>query len=402
MDNVDNVFSENDYGVLIDRFQPFTSKHMALIQRAMRNGMTRFKLLVCASNSPRSLRNPFSYCERVQMISRSLRGLSKSSSNDVYTPPYPSTENHISFSVYIDNQAYWFTICPIPDNGYSAIRWRADCLAALNWDVGSDRHTYITLDEDAWNDNYPSKMCVYPQGEMDSELQAYCKITSESILRLYFNENIIRNEYLYMDSIKGGLRMVPKETAEIMIQLRKCSEAFWLQMRHTMDLKLANEAASIANDIAGATEVLVILQVEDQLLLIKKEPEHELEKIVGTNILQFPAEKVRVNESLEDAVVRSIIGYTDINPKAIWAYTAELAAIRANIVVTRLIDKLCHSFDRNRIVLAAHVVLPQNITIIDSPTRTDIEMVDIDDFFDAKLMQARMAYDHYEIAKLIL
>lgn len=94
-----------DFAVFIGRFQPFHLGHVEVITRGLEIA-DKVVILVGSSNRPRSLRNPFTYEERLKMITVGLhRQIPGSSSR--------------------------FNVLPLPDAAYDDTEWVANVQAAI-------------------------------------------------------------------------------------------------------------------------------------------------------------------------------------------------------------------------------------------------------------------------------
>ncbi|MBR1374666.1 MAG: bifunctional nicotinamide-nucleotide adenylyltransferase/Nudix hydroxylase [Cardiobacteriaceae bacterium] len=61
----------NALGVLIGRFQPFHLGHLELVRAAL-TSVDRLLILIGSGNTPRTIKNPFTFVERVEMIEQTL------------------------------------------------------------------------------------------------------------------------------------------------------------------------------------------------------------------------------------------------------------------------------------------------------------------------------------------
>ena len=67
---------EEKIGLYIGRFQPFHKGHWSVVKEALTQ-CDRLVIAVGSATENRTKHNPFSYCERIEIIRRSLRGMAE-------------------------------------------------------------------------------------------------------------------------------------------------------------------------------------------------------------------------------------------------------------------------------------------------------------------------------------
>ena len=67
---------EERIGLYIGRFQPFHKGHKSVVREALTK-CDRLVIAVGSATESRTKKNPFSYCERIEIIRRSLRGMAE-------------------------------------------------------------------------------------------------------------------------------------------------------------------------------------------------------------------------------------------------------------------------------------------------------------------------------------
>lgn len=121
------LFTKRHVGVFIGRFQPFHNGHMAIIEDAFNVGIKRLRIFIGSANQQRTLRNPFTYQERLEMIVETLR--ERFSSYDIRcTRMKAPFDQDVEMATVGCEELGYINIYPLNDYMYNEAMWTTDVL----------------------------------------------------------------------------------------------------------------------------------------------------------------------------------------------------------------------------------------------------------------------------------
>jgi len=130
--------SKAEYCVFIGRFQPFHKAHLKIVTNALEEEAERLVIVVGSYRAARSLRNPWTYEERVEMIRAAL-------------PPE-----------YLDRVSF----APARDYLYSDLTWLTGIQNAISQEVGDSKNVKII---GHFKDDSSYYLKLFPQWKLVSE-----------------------------------------------------------------------------------------------------------------------------------------------------------------------------------------------------------------------------------------
>lgn len=290
--------------VLIGRFQPFHTAHMALVQRATAIA-NRIIFVVGSADQPRTYKNPFSFDERRDMIYEAIRGIAG------------TLEFHIE---------------PNPDSMYNDQAWaaRVQALVAKHTKPG-DVIGIIGHKKDQSS----FYLDMFPQWTFES-IDLIESLGATDIRDLYFKRD------LNMNFIK---HVVPYTTFDILKQFADtpAHEQIIREREFIVDYK--KQFASLRYPPIFVTTDAIVIQ-SGHILMVKRRA------MPGEGLWAFPGGYLNAytDRSLIDGMLRELREETLIK--------VPLAVLRGSIVDSKVFDAVDRS-SRGRIITHAYkIVLP--------------------------------------------
>jgi cytidyltransferase-related domain len=211
-----------DYLVFIGRFQPFTNAHLDIIKTALQSAK-HVIVLVGSANSARCPRNPFTFAERQQMISKSIM-------RDSFAPT-----------------AERLHILPLADCPYNDEKWKAGvqrAAASVIARTNENPNHYANVGLIGHNKDASSfYLKMFPQWGSVNVESKHNGLNATSIRKAYFRE------YVWVDGIAID---VPAPTAGFMKEFLGTKE--WINLygwyEHDRNYKWKNEPINCSDVVA--------------------------------------------------------------------------------------------------------------------------------------------------------
>lgn len=269
-----------DYISFIGRFEPFHVGHQEVVNRALQLA-DKVIVLVGSSFQPRSIKNPFTFEERKQMILDSY--------------------NFLTLRDQAEGKSPSIIIVPLQDQRYNDQAWAAsvqnivesEVNKAFGWRDKPLKGGLIGHDKDA--SSYYLQM--FPQWELiDHALNE--EVHATDMRELYLEANV-----RYLQAV------VPPEVYDFMVKFSRTSEFTELAKEQAFikSYKKAWEAAPYAPTFLTCDAVVV---QSGHILLIKRKA------APGKGLWALPGGFVNQSERIEDAVIRELREETKIKVPA--------------------------------------------------------------------------------------
>lgn len=294
-----------DAVVAIGRFQPPHRSHLALIGRAIAQARNHVIVCIGSANQPRTVKNPFTFAERADLIRASL----------------PSAE--VAKLVFV----------PLEDNIYNDQVWVAAAQQAVaritqSRDIGIIGHL-----KDA--SSYYLKM--FPQWEF-IDFGYLNSLHATEIRELYFKPDAT------LDYLSG---VVPPPVLDFLRQFKETEPYQQICREKAFIAKYQQQFAHLAYPPVFVTTDAVVIQ-SGHLLLIRRRAEP------GKGLLAFPGgflDAVK-DKSIEDGMLRELQEETGIKvPEKV---------LRGNIKASKVFDAIGRSARGRTITHAYKIVLTED------------------------------------------
>jgi len=265
-----------DYVVFIGRFQPFHAGHQEVLNRALQLA-DKVIVLVGSSFQPRTIKNPFTFDERKQMIL--------------------DTYNFLTLRDQAEGKSPSIIIAPLQDQRYNDQAWTARVQAtvesevtkAFGWTDKPLRGGLIghSKDESSYY------LQLFPQWE-SVEHSINEEVHATDMRELYLEANV-----KYLKSV------VPPEVYKFLVEFSRKSEFTELAKEQAFikAYKKSWEAAPYAPTFVTVDSLMVCA---GHILLIKRKAEP------GKGLYALPGGFVNQKERLEDAMIRELREETKI------------------------------------------------------------------------------------------
>lgn len=341
--------------VYIGRFQPVHLGHTETIKKAQ-SLANQVIILVGSSNKPRTIKNPFTYDERYELI----------------TSMFPNGWKDKE----LEN---WTTVRPIEDNLYDDNAWASNVQKVVGehtvWQKPGDKIGIIGYDKD--ESSFYLKM--FPQWE---------SIKMENVKGIDGTE--LRLNYFQYREINGT--KVPEATRQFLVEFRK-SQSYPQLVKEQEFIRLYKFAW--ANSPYPPTFVTVdaVVFYCGHVLLVKRKAEP------GKGLWALPGGFIGANEKIKDACVRELYEETKLG-----LYPSELAGMYRNSAV---FDHPQRSLRGRTITHAYHyqTILPFERLEGKLPKVKGSDDAEVARWFqlgDVLRMGDKMFEDHYDIIRSFL
>ena len=348
---------ENKYqyhiSVFVGRFQPFHNGHYAVVRRALEIS-ERLILLIGSSNRSRSMRNPFTYAERSEMIRKCL------------TKEELSRVTILDLEDFVYNDTAWVT------NVQSKVR-----LTILNLVNSHSTNVHLNGLDDARvcligcaKDNTSYYLKLFPTWSSEN-VDFYKQLSATDIREDYFNGGTMYQNCCPERVMRFMQDWKSWRAFEELVENQKFIDAYrvnvhkYPRIEHTVDA--------------------VVIQSGHVLLVKRKENP-------GRGQWALPGGFIHPDETLEDAMIRELREETRIKVPA--------AVLRGNIKVSRTFDDPNRS-SRGRVITQAYLIkLADDVNLPKVRGSDDAEKakwVPIADLQPEKLFE-----DHYFILQHLL
>jgi bifunctional NMN adenylyltransferase/nudix hydrolase len=257
---------EYEYAVFIGRFQPFHNGHLAVVERALERA-NKILILIGSSDGPRTVKNPFTFEERRDMITSCLK----------------------------DKYDGRFFFEPIMDEPYDDELWRYDVHHRVNqYCTLNDMITLVGYEKD--HSSYYLKM--FPQWKFIPVLQKH--VMSATDIRYHlFNASSKKYINTYTDD-------VPEKIWKFLDQFVK-TDAFWnLLPEFTYIDNYKEDWKHTPYPPVFVTADCVVTHRENVLLIRRG-------RAPGKGLLALPGGFVNQNETVYAAAMRELKEETDLD-----------------------------------------------------------------------------------------
>lgn len=255
-----------DYLAFIGRFEPFHNGHVAAARHALRLA-PKLVVLVGSADTPRTIRNPWSFAERLVMIQASLEDASDR-----------------------------LIIRPLRDHLYNEALWIADVqrkvATAIEGDGGREDARVGVVGKDSDASVYLREFPQWPLTDV-----AHSETLSATEMRRYLFESAD-------ESSKGALRMlqanVPAPVFEMLEAFRKNSPAYRqlvAEYRFIQDYRAGWASAPYPPTFVTTDAVVVH---SGHVLLVRRRSEP------GKGLWALPGGFVRTNETVQESCLREL------------------------------------------------------------------------------------------------
>jgi len=360
---------EYDLLVFIGRFQPFHNEHKRIIDVALEKSK-HVLVLIGSAGKPRTIRNPFTYAERKQMIQKN----------------YPSR--------WVGEGSEWSTddgaliIRPLFDKTYNDAAWIKqvqDTVKGVALDIANPSqagkvfqtsgmgHLKIGL-IGASKDHTSFYLKMFPQWSS-------VDVTIENEI----NATEIRNAYLSGAMNPYGMNLVPGSVLEFFKEFAKTSyyEQLQREFQFVIDYKKAWTAAPYP--VKHAT-VDAVVEQSGHILLVKRRAEP------GKGLWALPGGHLNEFERQEDGAIRELREETKIKvPDAV---------LRGSIVANHTFDDPYRSMIGRVITQAYHIKLRDDVTLPKVKGADDAEKAKWVPI--SEIREDQMFDDHFAIVQYFL
>lgn len=255
-----------DLAVFIGRFQPFHNGHLTVVKEALRQAK-RVLILIGSANMPRTVRNPFTWEERCEMIMDSL-------------PEYDAKR----------------VVCrPLEDSAYNTEDWVSQVQTIVD-DVAGDPEAKVALIGHS-KDATSYYLNLFPQYSSINVPQTHV-LCATSIRERFFDgkveaQALLREEY----ELTGDL---PCGTVTFLVNFMEGSDGYGVvynEMKFARDYKKGWEAAPYPPIFVTVDAVVV---QSGHILLIKRDA------YPCKGLWALPGGFVEQNQTIEDALVAEL------------------------------------------------------------------------------------------------
>lgn len=180
---------EYDYMVYIGRFSPPHNGHIETIRQALKKAK-KVIVLIGSANQPRTIKNPFTWQERADMISDCFR--------DVLFPDVPRPESRIKFK-------------PIEDILYNEQQWVLDVQKTVDDTINGSNKKIAITGHDKDDSSYYIKS--FPQWKFvpAQKIKLTSTLSATNVRDAYFEHGMIPNEDYIPSQIAVCLRGFQKK-----------------------------------------------------------------------------------------------------------------------------------------------------------------------------------------------
>lgn len=309
------IYSERHIGVLIGRFQPFHLGHMLQISEALDQGLNNFKIFIGSANSGRTLQNPFTVAERVQMISLAVSDMlivkgCKTVKSEAYSQNITDQQAYPIWTITGEKSAreqVKIEIYPLNDYLYNDDKWKLEFLTALFTERSSFKfrpiHTLLGYHKDAtsW---YLDEFRELEQAIVKTPYKAVIGGTETMISATDIRERYFLDETISMtDSYKenGWDTILPYKVAFWLELFKVQQPRDWQYVRDEYKFMVNYKqlwAESPYPPIFVTTDALV--QQGNNILMIQRRTQP------GKNMWAMPGGFLKDNELLETGMLREL------------------------------------------------------------------------------------------------
>ena len=264
-----------DLAVVLGRFEPLHVGHLILLNKAF---MVADKVLVLVGSSkqPRTIKNPFTFAEREEMIIKSVGDASE----------------HLK-------------VRPLVDNLYSDDEWmkqvrseiKADLMALYQWsdkDAGSKRKVAIVGNKKDESSYY---LDLFPEFEYVAIDEVKLGFDATSVREILFEKPG------FIDILKS---LVPEYTFEFMKNFIGTEEYRRLHREYMM-VKKYKESWAVAPYAPTFITVYAIVKKAGHVLMVRRK------EAPGEGLLALPGGFINANERIPDAALRELNEETKID-----------------------------------------------------------------------------------------
>lgn len=266
--------------VYIGRFQPFHQGHSETVKKAQ-SLAKQVIILVGSANKPRTIKDPFTYDERLELISSM----------------FPRTWEDKA----LEN---WVTVRPLEDNLYDDNAWASSVQEIVGqltvWHKLGDKIGIIGYDKD--ETSFYLKM--FPQWE-SIQMENIGKIDGTTIRKIYFTTGQHETKLL----------VTPVETVKFMFEFSKTKEYSQLVKEYYF-IEAYKKAWSTAPYPPTFVTVDAVIFYCGHVLLVKRKAEP------GKGLWALPGGFIGAKEKIKDACVRELYEETKLG-----LYPSELAGM---------------------------------------------------------------------------
>jgi len=309
---------EFDLLIFIGRFQPFHVEHKRIVDTALEKA-NNVLVLVGSSGKARTVRNPFTFEERRDMISGSFVWADSADRDRLLVKPlYDKTYNDVAWINQVQHIVKETALDLVNNYGF-----RAHGLTDM-------RIGLIGMAKD--NTSYYLKM--FPQ--FDSVDVPLCRVMHATAIREGFIDGSMQKHEVYTNELTPNV-------ANFMYNEFKLTDAYiqlQRELQHVRDYKKAWEAAPYP---VKHMTVDAVVEQSGHILVVKRRAEP------GKGLWALPGGHLEVKESLMDGVIRELREETKIKvPDPV---------LRGSVVATNVFDDPFRSNIGRVITYAAHIKL---------------------------------------------
>lgn len=264
-----------DYLVFIGRFQPFHQGHEFVVREALNRAKTVI-ILIGSSNSPRTIKNPFSFDERESMILQAF-------------------DDEQSMSDRI--------VCmPIDDTLYNDHKWLKNIQEAVSFTSGDERGSIGVIGHTKDDSSY--YLSLFPNWGF-VELPSFEGLSATPLRRAYFLDERLKNGDDWQDKM-------PASSVSFLQKFRNTSDYINLQReyRHVLDYQKAWDVAPYPPVFVTADALVV---QAGHVLLIERGGEY------GHGLYALAGGFLDKDETLLDCALRELKEETglSVNPNTL-------------------------------------------------------------------------------------
>ncbi len=361
---------EFDLLIFIGRFQPFHMEHKRIIDIALQKSRNVL-VLVGSSGKARTIRNPFTFDERKQMILDSYDGAveqgpigpaRKVSRRLIIKPLYDKTYNDAAWVAQVQNVVKE-TILETINDGFQA-NGINDAKVGL---IGASK------------DNTSYYLKLFPQFE-SVDVNVVQDLHSTAIRNGFINGTMQKHEIYHS--------LVPGSVAKFMYDEFANTPAF-KQLQN--ELKFADnykKAWSVAPYPAKQVTADAIVEQSGHILLVRRRSEP------GKGLWALPGGHVNVDEPVRDAVFRELREETGLKvPEPV---------LRGSVVKSEMFDDVHRSTIGRVITYASHIKLKDD-TVLPKVRRNGQDDADRAKWIPISDIREDMLFDdHYHIIQWFL
>lgn len=295
-----------NYMVLIGRFEPPHVGHEKVYQEALEKA-EKLIILVGSAFQPRTIKNPWSYKERVEMIR----------------------------SVLTDKEQDRVIICPLRDVWYNDQKWAATV----------QRTVETVASSGPWTD-YPPRIGLigYPKDESSYYLKLFpqWEFVQHTLVEIV-NATDVRGLYFEGQSMGFLKGIVSDKVFDFLKEFRETDEFKRLQREHYHIKEYKSQFAGLRYPPVFVTCDAVVVQ-SGHVLLVQRDA------APGEGLFALPGGFVNPSERVADAMVRELREETKLKVPA--------PVLKGSIKAEKLFDKPDRSLRGRTITMAYHIELP--------------------------------------------